>query len=43
MDEGHEWVVDLDLEKFFDRVNRIRCTSPVLVGVIGGDHDCPHE
>ena len=21
VDEGHEWVVDLDLEKFFDRVN----------------------
>jgi retron-type reverse transcriptase len=21
MEEGYEWVVDLDLEKFFDRVN----------------------
>jgi group II intron reverse transcriptase/maturase len=24
MEEGHEWVVDLDLEKFFDRVNHQR-------------------
>jgi group II intron reverse transcriptase/maturase len=24
LDEGHEWVVDLDLEKFFDRVNHQR-------------------
>jgi len=24
MEEGYEWVVDLDLEKFFDRVNHQR-------------------
>jgi RNA-directed DNA polymerase len=24
LDDGHEWVVDLDLEKFFDRVNQQR-------------------
>jgi group II intron reverse transcriptase/maturase len=27
VDEGHDWVVDLDLEKFFDRVNRQRLMS----------------
>jgi group II intron reverse transcriptase/maturase len=27
VDEGHEWVVDLDLEKFFDRVNHQRLMS----------------
>ncbi len=27
MDEGYEWVVDLDLEKFFDRVNHQRLMS----------------
>lgn len=27
MEEGHEWVVDLDLEKFFDRVNHQRLMS----------------
>jgi group II intron reverse transcriptase/maturase len=27
MDEGHEWVVDIDLEKFFDRVNHQRLMS----------------
>jgi retron-type reverse transcriptase len=24
LEEGNEWVVDLDLEKFFDRVNHQR-------------------
>jgi RNA-directed DNA polymerase len=27
VEEGHEWVVDLDLEKFFDRVNHQRLMS----------------
>jgi hypothetical protein len=27
--QGHEWVVDIDLEKFFDRVNRDRLLSRV--------------
>ena len=27
MDEGHEWVVDIDLEKFFDRVHHQRLMS----------------
>ena len=27
VDEGHEWVVDLDLEKFFDRVHHQRLMS----------------
>jgi len=27
LEEGYEWVVDLDLEKFFDRVNHDRLTS----------------
>ena len=27
VDEGHEWVVDLDLERFFDRVNHQRLMS----------------
>jgi RNA-directed DNA polymerase len=27
LDEGYEWVVDLDLEKFFDRVNHQRLMS----------------
>ena len=27
LDEGHEWVVDLDLEKFFDRVHHQRLMS----------------
>jgi group II intron reverse transcriptase/maturase len=27
VDEGYEWVVDLDLEKFFDRVNHQRLMS----------------
>ena len=27
VDEGHDWVVDLDIEKFFDRVNHQRLMS----------------
>ena len=27
--EGHRWVVDLDLEKFFDRVNHDRLMAAV--------------
>jgi group II intron reverse transcriptase/maturase len=33
VDEGHEWVVDLDLEKFFDRVNHQRLMSKLAVRV----------
>jgi group II intron reverse transcriptase/maturase len=33
MDEGHEWVVDLDLEKFFDRVNHQRLMSKLATRV----------
>lgn len=33
VDEGHEWVVDLDLEKFFDRVNHQRLMSQLAVRV----------
>src|SRR5690349_22924868 len=29
IDEGHRWVVDLDLEKFFDRVNHDRLMAAV--------------
>ena len=33
VDEGHEWVVDLDLEKFFDRVNHQRLMSKLAARV----------
>lgn len=33
VDEGHEWVVDLDLEKFFDRVNHQRLMSKLALRV----------
>ena len=33
VDEGHEWVVDLDLEKFFDRVNHQRLMSTLAMRV----------
>jgi RNA-directed DNA polymerase len=29
LDEGYDWVVDLDLEKFFDRVNQAKLRSLV--------------
>jgi group II intron reverse transcriptase/maturase len=33
VDEGYEWVVDLDLEKFFDRVNHQRLMSKLAARV----------
>jgi RNA-directed DNA polymerase len=33
VDEGYEWVVDLDLEKFFDRVNHQRLMSKLALRV----------
>jgi RNA-directed DNA polymerase len=36
LDEGYGWVVDLDLEKFFDRVNRQRLLSRLALRVRDG-------
>ena len=33
LEEGHEWVVDLDLEKFFDRVNQQRLMARLALRV----------
>jgi RNA-directed DNA polymerase len=33
VEEGHEWVVDLDLEKFFDRVNHQRLMARLALRV----------
>ena len=33
LDDGHEWVVDLDLEKFFDRVNHQRLMARLALRV----------
>jgi group II intron reverse transcriptase/maturase len=33
MDEGYEWVVDIDLERFFDRVNHQRLMSKLALRV----------
>lgn len=34
LDEGYEWVVDLDLEKFFDRVNHQRLMSRLAQRIV---------
>jgi group II intron reverse transcriptase/maturase len=36
LDEGYEWVVDVDLEKFFDRVNHQRLLAKLEQRVIDG-------
>ncbi len=36
VEAGHRWVVDIDLEAFFDRVNHDMLMAPRMVGGLGG-------